>query len=222
MKQATADFEPVTGVRLKPAAPKALRSLYGASDRQKATVKSLISPGERPQEIYTPESIVDAILAVWPHIALDPCYGPGSIVPASEAYYVPPRYEVTYKKNKTGAVTEKTVTVFKAAPGELDGLVEPWLDYTYCNPPFKHLAAWLKKACLEGANGEKEIMLLCPTRGNRKWFRAAKKKATKVLELDPLKFLGYASAFPAPLCIFYFGQAGAVFEQAFKHLGDCA
>lgn len=205
-------------------APKALRSLYGASDRQKKnnTVKSLTSPGERPQEIYTPQKIVDAILSVWPSIDLDPCYGPGSIVPAGQAYYVPPRYEVSYRKNKkTGETKEKVTCFFRANEDELDGLEEPWCDYTYVNPPFKHLAAWLKKAREEAALGN-EIMVLCPARGNRKWFRAAKKAATKVLDLNPVTFCGYAGAFPAPLCILYFGQAGAVFEQAFKHLGDCA
>ena len=35
----------------------------------------------REQTIYTPQSIIDVVLKVWPEgIALDPCSGPGSIV----------------------------------------------------------------------------------------------------------------------------------------------
>lgn len=202
-------------------APRALRSLYGASERQKNTVKSMASPGERPQEIYTPHCVIDAVLQVWPSIELDPCWGPGSVVPAAEAYYVPPRLEVTYRRDKkTGITNEKVKTHFTANPGELDGLVEPWRDYTFVNPPFKLLEEWLKKAQEEAALGH-EIMLLAPTRAHRKWFRSAERSATKVCDLNPLTFEGYKSAFPAPLCVFYWGGAGSVFEQAFRKLGDC-
>lgn len=212
--------EPATGVRLKPA-PKALRSLYGASDRQKKdnTVKALTSPGDRPQEIYTPTIVEDCILKVWPSIELDPCWGPGSVLQAMEAYYVPPRIELR-RVGKKGAKEMKAYTVFKAQPGEMDGLEEDWRDYTFVNPPFKDLQAWLEKAQREAEKGF-EIILLGPTRGHRKWFRAARKSTTRFCELNPLAFVGHKSAFPAPLFVAYWGQAGSVFEEAFRPLGDC-
>jgi hypothetical protein len=216
--------EPRTGVRARPkAAPKALRSLYGASDRQAKdnTVVALCGAGERPQEIYTPEIVGECILKVWPSIELDPCWGPGSVIPAREAYYVPPRIGTRLVKNKTtGKKEPKPFVHFTPALGERSGLEEEWRDYTFVNPPFVNLEEWLAKAVAEAEKGY-EIMLLGPTRGYRKWFRAARKTTTRFCELNPLKFEGFKSAFPAPLFVAYWGQAGSVFEEAFRPLGDC-
>lgn len=189
-----------------------LKAFYGARESsRKNTVKSLVSPGERPQEIYTPQCIVDALHRVWPHIALDPCSGPGSIVQALDTYHVPMRYRQT----KSG----KLRPYYEASGDEVDGLVADWVDYTYANPPYRELQKWLKKAELEGERGL-EIAMLAPTRGNRTWFRDACRRATSVIELDPLTFLGFKSAFPAPLCMLYWGASKSTFEFAFEALGD--
>lgn len=72
--------------------------------------------GKREQSIYTPQCIVDALLRLWPEgIACDPCWGPGSIVPARAKY------------------------------GEAEnGLAFTcWPLFTYANPRFDKLRPWI-------------------------------------------------------------------------------
>lgn len=175
-----------------------------------ATVKALISPGERPQEIYTPACVIEALLRVWPHIALDPCSGPRSIVGALDTFYVPGRVDGNGKLQ------------FQAAGDEQDGLSEPWVDYTYVNPPYSILKVWMDKARFEGTRTGRnvEVAMLAPTRGHRTWFRDACASATSVIDLDPVKFVGFKSTFPAPLCMIYWGSTKSLFELAFEALGD--
>jgi hypothetical protein len=193
-------------------APKALRSLYGASDRQKATAKSHIGPGDRPQEIYTPQCIVDAVLRVWGHVAFDPCWGPSSIVPSQTHAYVPVRYRFNAKG--------EAKPYYEAMEGDVDGLTVPWPSCTYANPPYVHLKAWLQKAVEEASYGT-EIIVLAPHRTQRKWYRSAKRAARAVCELDPLTFEGYKASFPAALAVLYYGDCPHLFEAAFAELGDC-
>jgi len=193
---------------------KALRSGYGASDGQKhaSTVKAMVAPGERPQEVYTPSVISDALISCWGGIELDPCWGPGSTVPAQHTYYVPPRVVLS--------ATGKAKVVFKAEPGELDGLKAPWRDLTFVNPPYKHLEVWLKKAEHEAVDCGHEVAVLCPARAHRKWFRKHTRSADCIIDLDPVTFIGYASAFPVPLVMIYWGPRPASFAFAFAHLGE--
>lgn len=194
--------------------PNCLGGLYNSTSTAKhnATVKSLTSPGERPQEIYTPQYIVDAILKVWGTVQFDPCWGPGSLVPSLTHAYVPPRYEIP--------AVGKPKLVFRAAEDEEDGLVVAWPDRTYVNPPFKFLKAWMAKARSEARSGA-EIMLLCPVRPHRVWWRQTHVEASAVCYLNPVKFEGYKSTFPQPMCLMYFGAMGHLFEAAFAELGDC-
>lgn len=207
-------------------APKCLKSFYGArkasrssaptelfdrDTKRKNTAKSLIAPGDRPQEIYTPPVILEAILKVWPKIALDPCTGPDSLVPAENTYYVSPSVVLT----KSG----KPKTVFTVNPGEVDGKSQPWVDYTYVNPPFSQLKDWLLKARHEGQD-DIELMFLSPARGQRKWYRDVLYTCTSVCDLDPVKFVGYKSAFPPALVMLYWGQNPNLFAHAFANLGD--
>ena len=99
------------------------------------------------------------------------------------------------------------------------GLNRPWRDCTYVNPPFKYSKEWLGLAIAEGALGNR-IALLAPARGHRRWFRAAAHSASTVVDLDPVKFVGYTSAFPAPLCLLYWGKDWEAFERAYEDLGD--
>lgn len=191
-----------------------LQSFYGKrAESRKNTAKSMISPGDRPQEICTPKPIIDALLRVWPHIALDPCSHPESIVGALDTYYVPGRVVAHPKSGKPKLV-------FVAEGDEVDGLKAEWTNYTFVNPPFSVLEPWLDKARDEGFAARKEVAVLAPTRGHRKWFRDAVASATSVIDLDPVAFLGHKSSFPAPLCMIYWGDSKALFEFSFEELGD--
>jgi hypothetical protein len=180
-------------------APKPLRSFYGASDRLKNRTRTLIgSPDtERPQEIFTPEILLDAIDLVWPEgIALDPCPHPDSpVFNRAKSFY---------------------------CEGVECGLSHPWEPFTYANPPFKYLKDWLAKALDEYVSGTREMMLLVPVRTHRKWFRAACLLADDTCWLDPVTFEGYPTSFPAPLCMLYYGERKDRFREVFNALGDCA
>lgn len=214
MQQASSTIPENGGDR--PKAPDCLQSSYGAGnakreEARKATARAAIGPGDRPQEIYTPQEIITAILKVWPCIALDPCTGPASLIPANNTCYVKPRYVST--------ASGKVKTVFRADESEIDGLLVRWPDYTYVNPPFALLKDWLCKARHEGEDSE--VMMLAPARGNRRWFRDVTATCSKICDLDPIKFVGFTSAFPQALVMLYWGENTSVFEYAFERLGDC-
>jgi hypothetical protein len=170
----------------------ALKSLWGdgpkdsyAEEKRKNTAKSMISPGERPQDIRTPKALLELVAhALGGKIALD----------AADTLQQTPAL-----KHYTGE------------PGS-DGLVEPWTDGTYCNPPYKDLKEWLSKACKEATTGSR-IVVLCPVRPHRAWFRRAMREATSIVYLNPLKFEGFKQAFPAPLCLLCYNvEAGESFS----------
>jgi hypothetical protein len=205
-----------------PADPhRALKGLYNSPHLNK--VRALTGTGVRPQEIYTPQLIINAVLKVWPHIALDPCTGPGTIIEAQNTCYVKPKHVPVMKKGE--AVLDlggqpKVRTVFRADDGETDGLTARWQDYTYVNPPFAHLKQWMLKCRHEGDDGL-EVMLLCPVRSNRKWWRDVEDTSTETCFLDPFAFHGFKSTFPQSMCVMYWGQLQSLFRLAFERLGDC-
>ncbi len=183
--------------------PNALQSLWGSGDvekdrKRRNTAKSMISPPEggtdRPQEIYTPQCIVDVLKAVWPEgVWLDPCSGPDSIVGASRR---------CCGSRRAGD----------------DGLEVAWPHFTYFNPPYKYLKDWLYKAYSEvlKAGGNLELIGLFPVRTHRLWWRKTLLDfpGVTVVYLDPLKFAGYQQAFPAPLCLAYWGKRHEEFLAA--------
>lgn len=178
----------------------ALQALYGSGDperdrKRRNTAKSMISPPEggaqREQTIYTPQSVLDVAKEVWPEgITLDPCHGPLSIVNAGKTY--------------------------DGSPGQ-DGLALPWSERTFVNSPYKDLKVWLAKAQAEADLGC-EVIVLCPVRTHRIWFRHAMQSCTAISYMDPLKFLGYAAAFPAPLCLMYWGERKEGFQKASRRV----
>lgn len=44
--------------------------------------------------------------------------------------------------------------------GEKDGLVEDWMDYNWCNPPFNDAKRWVQKASYEQTKGHTSILLI--------------------------------------------------------------
>lgn len=103
---------------------RALQSLYGKGN----TVRALAGTGARPQEVYTPEPIVEALAVLWPEgVQCDPCSGPDSIIDAAIRYCVPGR-----QRTVKGKVQE----YYEAQEGDTDGKVLPW-----CPPGSRRLQA---------------------------------------------------------------------------------
>lgn len=146
-------------------------------------------PVSRTQEVLTPQSIVNFVLRLWPEgISMDPC---ASTDPRS--------------------LVDAVVKVFKPSPNTMlgsGGLAAHWHDRTYVNPPFADLKLWLGKALVTAVAGEREprVVMLCPVRSHRSWWRRAARAARAVVELDPVCFVGYDAPFPAPLCLFVWGS----------------
>ena len=96
-----------------------------------------------------------------------------------------------------------------------DGLSRPWPSRTFCNPPYAELEKWFK----HGMRFDEQIFLV-PVRPVRKWWRMAENASDAITWLDPVKFLGFANAFPASLCLFYRGRRIWEFVDAFEDLGS--
>lgn len=149
----------------------ALDSLYGKKTTLAANVGK--SPQDRPQEVYTPDWVLDAVRETFGGtIALDPC---AASVPEHQF---------------------AEVSLCRELDPVCDGLALEWLDGSYVNPPFVDLGAWLAK----GARGRR-VIVLCPFRPHRRWFFEACAGAQIVCLHYNVKFKGHKSAFPAPLCL---------------------
>lgn len=136
---------------------------------------------ERKQEILTPEPIADFAREVFGgEIAFDPC-------PAGDL---------------SGFVRPQ-------AWSHGDGLKDPWPNGTFCNPPYQDLKKWLVKAMAEAELGRSSIVL-CPSRSHRTWWRQARNEADFVLELNPVRFVGYTTAFPVPMVLFGYNCEGVI------------
>ena len=53
---------------------------------------------------------------------------------------------------------------------EFDGLVQNWMDPTFCNPPFKNFGHWMEKAWLEWSERKVRSVLVGPTGCSQAWF----------------------------------------------------
>lgn len=94
-----------------------------------------------------------------------------------------------------------------------DGLRVRWPDRTFVNPPYGELSRWLEPR----ADWQDRWCWLVPVRSQRKWWREWARSLGTLIYLNPVKFVGYKQAFPAPLCL-GFTETNAAW--AFGHLGE--
>jgi hypothetical protein len=204
----------------------AQKSLYGGKARAQAAerVRSYIQ--SRLGHVLTDEELVDLFSAVKPKKALAGNVGgqareqevwtPDWIVEAArEALGGTIDVDPCAATRREGWFADLNITIGPVDPHELrepferpvavllgDSLDMEWdsdLGY-FVNPPYQHpnYMQWLKKCAAEAAKGAR-IVLLGPTRPNRKWFRPAL-RAAEVVELNyKVIFKGHDSAFPASL-----------------------
>lgn len=130
------------------------------------------------QTRLTPAYILDIVRKLGP-ILLDPCAAVGSLVQAENEVFFP----------------------------DMDGLYIPWHacgGLIFVNPPFCDLKAWLAKALAEQAIGA-EIVMLCPVRTRRVWWRLAAARA-EVYYLNPVSFHGEKGSLMEDCCLMYFSR----------------
>ena len=187
----------------------ALSSLYGQGHVDATRTRECVAmPGLREQTVFTPMEVVTVLLALWGRVAYDPCYGhPGVVLTKSGRKLSKGRKLAglmaegwTHEKLVEAGHANPTASVIPAERWtDCRGLVDPWPHKTFCNPPYGELRAWLEWAMATYA----DHIMLVPVRPHRTWWRewAATFPPSDLVYLNPLKFVGYDQAFPAPLCL---------------------
>ena len=136
-------------------------------------------PEEREQQILTPPALVALVRAIFDGpIELDPCAAVdewGDVL------------------GFVGARRHHDGTLAAPLPACQSGLTQTWPDRTFVNPPYAELRAWLRKA-LDEAELCYKIVVLCPVRSSRWWWRSARNIARACgayVELNPFAFVGF-------------------------------
>ena len=142
--------------------------------KRRTAKNPMLNAGDQEQEVLTPPDIIARVEeAFGGTIALDPC-SPSKNEPS---FYAALRYR------------------------EADnGLILPWMDRTFFNPPFNRLQEWLEKAQIEAKRGAR-IVGLVPFRSRRKWFQPAMRSCTSITFEGAVKFIGHKAAIPADIVL---------------------
>lgn len=163
-----------------------------AKKQQDAHTLRVMGSSESP-EWYTPQEVIDRVLACFGEIDLDPCSN------SHERPAVPARTLYTR---------------------EDDGLSQPWYGKLYLNPPYgSEIPEWVEKMvqAYEDDNVEEAIALL-PGRIDTNWFQPL--YAYLICNVHGrLQFANSPYHSPFPAVIVYLGRRSEKFIEAFKGLG---
>ena len=149
-------------------------------------------------EWYTPKTIIDAVLALFGEIDLDPCSnadGADAKVPAKAHF------------------TEAD-----------DGLSLAWSGKVYMNPPYGRIVAkWVEKALKEVGEGRiEEIVILVAGRLDTIWYQSLSPKYLRCEIKGRLHFSDSKNSAPFPSVAFYIGPRPARFAEVFGKFGEIA
>jgi len=146
-------------------------------------------------EHYTPQIIIEAVLACLGQIDLDPC---------------------------SNSHDDPNVPAVQHFIQEDDGLVKMWHGKVYMNPPYgREIDKWVEKLCTEHEAGRTvEAIALVPSRTDTQWWRRLRDYPVCFIE-GRLSFGDSGNSAPFPSAVFYLGEELGNFYQAFYGLGDC-
>ena len=165
-----------------------------ADIERKARVNAGLFSSATP-EWYTPQHIVQRVIALFGRINLDPCSNSSdpalANVPA-DAYW-------TLADN---------------------GLVQPWHGRVYMNPPYgDEIAGWVGRMRGAYETGEiSEAVALLPARTDTAWFQSLADYRMCFIR-GRLKFSGSENSAPFPSAVVYVGADAALFFDCFGDLG---
>lgn len=171
----------------------AIKSLYGSgtSHKKKRRAKAIIGDGARPQQVFSPDWILDAVRqAFGGPIGFDPCAAEN---PDDHVAQV----------NFSGLGPNRLRYPEEVGEEEfVMGELAKWpLLPTYINPPFNNLEPWLRAGLLQSIGGC-PVVILTPVRTHRSWFWWHLGDTTEIVFLNyNVRFKGHQHAFPAPLCL---------------------
>jgi phage N-6-adenine-methyltransferase len=150
----------------------------------------------KTDEHYTPDRVLDAVIACLGEIDLDPCSNANHNVPA--------------KKHYTKAD---------------DGLSQPWYGRVFVNPPYgkktaQHIKPWVAKLVREYRAGNvTEAIALIPSRTDTQWYRMFR-DYPRIMVDGRLTFKGNDNPAGFPSGLVYLGPNVLTFALAFAEFGD--
>ena len=147
-------------------------------------------------EWYTPQNIIDRVIACMGEIDLDPCSNSGT------RPHVPARHHFTKAEN---------------------GLAREWVGRVYMNPPYGNvIGQWVKRLINFYAAGDvQEAIALLPARTDPRWF-APLWDYPLCFVRGRLRFVGGPNSAPFPSVIAYCGTDIDRFADHFGDLGRIA
>jgi site-specific DNA-methyltransferase (adenine-specific) len=88
--------------------------------------------------------------------------------------------------------------------GKVNGLLLPWGNRTFVNPPYSDIKSWMKKGYEESLEGNL-IVFLIPSRTDTKWWHQYVMKATEIRFIQGrLHFNNHKNPAPFPSCVAIF------------------
>ena len=102
--------------------------------------------------------------------------------------------------------------------GEADnGLLSPWVSWTWCNPPYSNISSWLSKAYQEAVAGNSSVLLMFARTDTKAFHKWALQASEIVFLKGRLKFIDPATKVagntaPSPSMLVIFDS---------ERLGDC-
>lgn len=153
---------------------------------------------DRPQQIHTPDEILQVCRAMWGRIRMDPC--------ASSERSTGADVNLCGMQVDTGRKRRDGKTIWR---WEGEGLRTLWIPGSYINPPFEDLDAWMSYAITQRV----EWILLAPVRTHRSWWIQAAGLVDRIAWLKPFCFHGFEQTFPVPCALLYQGPNALAFER---------
>lgn len=92
---------------------------------------------------------------------------------------------------------------------KLNGLEQPWVSWTFCNPPYKNILPWVKKAIEEAKRGNASVLLV-PARFETEWFRQGHPYAYVEYIYPRVAFVGPKDQPPHASCLMIFSAASVI------------
>lgn len=156
------------------------------------TNKLAVHFGSKTPEHYTPQEIVDVVVACLGGIDLDPCADNEHHIPAAKHY---------------------TITD--------NGLSAPWAGKVYMNPPYgREIEFWVRRLAYQHEIGNvTEAIALIPARVDTQWWQLIR-DYTVCFVTGRLTFIGNDDPAPFPSALVYLGNDIGKFHDHFSSLGD--
>jgi phage N-6-adenine-methyltransferase len=115
--------------------------------------------------------------------------------------FVLPRFALDAAADKENTLAEAYYTE------EVNGLVQPWVTWTWCNPPYADIEPWVKKAYNECHLGVSSMLLVPASVGANWWKHWVHNKAHAICLNGRITFVGQKDPYPKDLALLIYTPA---------------